>query len=52
MHSRESTRPFLLFFLLLPYGISTGFASHHAAFFSDMRFALIKPSATAFLQRA
>jgi MFS transporter, PAT family, beta-lactamase induction signal transducer AmpG len=33
MHSRESTRPFLLFFLLLPYGISTGFASITLPFF-------------------
>src|SRR5437763_7454157 len=27
MHSRESTRPFLFFFLDLPSGISSGFAS-------------------------
>ena len=33
MHSRESTRPFLLFFLLLPYGISAGFASITLPFF-------------------
>lgn len=33
MHSRESTRPFLLFSLLLPYGISTGFASITLPFF-------------------
>jgi len=33
MHSRESTRPFLLFFLLLPYDISTDFASITLPFF-------------------
>jgi MFS transporter, PAT family, beta-lactamase induction signal transducer AmpG len=33
MAKRETTRPFTLFFLLLPYGISTGFASITLPFF-------------------
>src|SRR5512133_4330621 len=27
MHDRESTHPFVFFFLVLPYGISSGFVS-------------------------
>ena len=33
MAKRETTKPFTLFFLLLPYGISTGFASITLPFF-------------------